>query len=486
MAQSKLSIAGRELVKGNFGNAITALVTKTGSSELIYPARYRNGNFFFGVNGADKAFIWGNYNSSLKAYQCNPVVSAIINRKALCETNGKQYVMDDKGKESTSPQATALRKMLLRPNPFQSGRNFKAQNSVYQQIYGYCPVLIIKPVGFEKDYSRWRMWNLPPWMIQVLDNSSQNFYEQDFKPFRSIWLTYMGHSIELNQDNIFFLKENQISTGTFMSNSSAENVSMFLPDSRLEPLKDNIANLIDSLNSRGSLTRNRGPQWLLTNDANDSGDAGLFPVDPKAKEDLHQDFNQYGIMSGQRKAIITDAKLKLQTVGFDVAQLRLLEGEIQDAKFIADGLNFPPYLLGLIDAKFDNQQIAERNLYQNAIIPDVESDDEQWTELFGLEQYGLKLETSFAHMPCLQKDKAEEGRGRLAMNQALLIEFLNNMLTWNRWRELLEEDTVLGMNKYYYELLAEGQTFGTVPNVAQAVEPQKKAVTVAGFSNNQL
>lgn len=444
---------------------------------MIYPARYRNGNFFFGVNGADKAFIWGNYNSSLKAYQMCPVVSSIINRKAQCVVNGKQWIMDQKGKESQSTQAVNLRKLLLRPNFYQSGREFKAQRSVYKQIYGYCPILVIKPVGFEKDYSRWKLWNLPPWMIQVLDNQ-QIFYEQDFRPFKSIHLTYLGHSIELNQDNVFFLKENQISTGTYMSNSSAENVSMFLPDSRLLPLKENIANLTDSLNSRGSLTRNRGPQWILTNDQSDTGDAGLFPLNPKVKEELQDDWLQYGIMGGQRKAIITDAKLKLQTVGFDVAQLKLLEGEIQDAKFISDGLNYPPYLLGLVDAKFDNQQIAERNLYTNAIIPDVTSDDEQDSELFRLADYGLKLDTDFSHLPALQENIAEQGRGRRYMNEGLLIEFLNNQITANRWRELLGEDTVVGDDLYYWQKLEAGMIFGTVPNATPAEQLPASTTTI--------
>lgn len=461
---SKIAIAGRELIKGNFGNAITALVTKD-ASELIQPSRYRNGNFFFGVNGADKAFIWGNYNSSLKAYQQCPVVSSIINRKAQCLVNGKQWVMDDKGKESKSPQAVSLRQHLLRPNRYQSGREFKAQNSVYKQIYGYCPVLKIVPTGFEADFTKWSRWNIPPWMIQVRDSTAL-FYEQNSKRFESIWLTYMGHSVQLNPDMVFFLKENQISTGTFMTNSSSENVSMHLPDSRLLPLKENIINVTDSLNSRGSLTRNRGPQWLLTYDGSDGGDAGRFPIDEDWKKDLHNDFLQYGIMGGQRKAIITDAQLKLQTVGFDVQQLKLLEGEIQDAKFISDGLNYPPYLLGLVDAKFDNQQIAERNLYTNSIIPDAVSDDEQWSELFGLAEFGLHLDTDFSHLPALQENIAEQGKGRKFMNDALLIEFMNNLITQNRWRELLGEDTVPGGDgdKYYHELIAMGMVFGVVPN----------------------
>lgn len=470
--ESKLAIAGRQLAKGNFGNAITALTTKSYGSALIQPSRYRNGSFFFGVNGADKAFIWGNYNSSLRAYQTCPVVSSIINRQAQCTVNGKQYVMAASGKESKTPQAQALKKLLLKPNYYQSGREFKAQGQVYKRIYGYCPVLIIKPVGFDQDYSKWKMWNIPPWMLQVRD-SMKLFYEQDAVKFQDIWLTYMGHSVRLDPNSIFFLKENQISTGTFMNNSQSENVSIFLPDSKLMPLENNISNVVTSLDSRGALTRERGPMWLLTNDSTDTGDAGLFPIPEDAKKTLDDDFKmQYGITSGQRRAIITDAKLKLQTVGFDVEQLKLLESEIQDAKFISDGLNFPPYLLGLVDAKFDNQQIAERNLYTNSIIPDCISDDEQWSELFKLDDLGLYLTTDFSHLPALQENIAEQGRGRYYMDTALLSEFMNNLITLDRWRELLGEDTVQGDlgGLYYYECIAKGIVFGVVPKSPIAIE----------------
>ena len=461
----RVAIAGKQLIKGNFGNALTALTMKFGGSELIQPSVYRNGNYFFGVNGADKAFIWGNYNSSLIAYQRCPVVSSIINRKAQCLINGKQWVMDLKGKESKTLQAQQLRQLLMRPNPYQTGRRFRAQNSVYKQIYGYCPVLKIVPVGFEQDFSKWRLWNLPPWMVQVLD-SYEMFYK-DGPRFQSIYLNYMGHSVQLDQKNVFFIEENKISTGTFNTNSQSQNVSLFLPDSSLLAVQYNIETLIESLDARGSLNRNRGPMWILSNDANDAGGEGLFPIDPKAKTDLADDFKiQYGISSQQKKAIITDAKLKLQTVGFDVAQLKLLEGEIQDAKFIADQLNFPPYLLGLVDAKFDNQEIAERNLYTNAIIPDSESDDEQWDELLGLAALGLTIDTDFSHLPALQENIAEQGKGRKYMNDACLVEFLNNMLTLNRWRELLGEDTITDGNGdlYYYQLVEKKIVFGVVPN----------------------
>lgn len=445
---SKYAIAGRELMKGNIGNAIMAVATKSVQSELareidIQPSRYRNGNFFFGVNGDDKAFIWGNYNSSLVAYQKCPIVSAVINRKAQAMINGKRFIMTGEGKEAkvaTTPQAKGLVKLLKRPNRFQTGSQFEAQGNVYKQIYGYCPILVIKPVGFEKDFSTWIMWNIPPWMIRVEDNTDW-FFASDLKPFRSLQLTYMGRTTYLNPDSVFFLKENQISTGMFMSNSQAENMSLFLPDSKLLYLEKPIDTFCASLGARGSLIRDKGPMWILTNDSGD-GDAGLFPVDPEEKQDIQKDFGQYGILHGQRKAIITDAKLKLQTVGFDVAQLGLMPGEIQDAKMICDGLNYPPYLLGLVDSKFDNQAIAERTFYTNSIIPDSESEDEQWNEYLGLDELKLRIETDFSHLSVLQEDDVKRSTARLLLDQALKIEYEAGIITMNQWLVMLKEDPI--------------------------------------------
>lgn len=456
--KSKIGIAAGELVKGNFRNALAALTTKTVSSQLIQPARYRGGNFFFGVNGADKAFVWGNYNSSLTAYQQNPIVSTIINRHAQAYMNGVVKIVKSDGKESQTPEAKAIRKKLNNPNPVQSGLEFRAQGKVYQKIYGYCPVLVVKPVGFEKDFSAWVFWNMPPWMLHVQD-STDLFFNPEARKFRSITLTYMGQSVELiNNPNldVFFLKEPQISTSTY-NYTTADNASIHLPDSKLHALELPISNIIDSLKSANSIITQRGPMWILSNDDNSSNEAGPFPVNPEHKEALELDFEKYGILRGQKKAIITDAKLKLQEVGFNLDQLKLHEEILQDAKMICDGLNYPPFLLGLIDSKYNNMDVAERGWYQNAIIPDANSDCEQWTQYFGIDQKDLSITIDFSHLQVFQQNKVEEGKALLYLSQALQTAWRNDWVTWNEIRKAIGYEGVDGMDKYLSQLIQEGK-----------------------------
>jgi hypothetical protein len=104
--------------------------------------------------------------------------------------------------------------------------------------------------------------------------------------------------------------------------------------------------------------------------------------------------------------------------------------------------------LGLIDPSFNNQNTAEKSLYQNSIIPDAENINEYWNRFFKTEELGLRIDKDFSHITVLQEDKEEAARARYIRNQALLIEYQNNLITANRWRELNGEDTVPGDDKY--------------------------------------
>src|SRR5438105_12568663 len=98
-----------------------------------------NGHNYFKYEGLD---------SSLTAYRRCPPITAIINKKAQAFINGKTWLLNTqgkaKGKEATSAEAVKLRTLFSQPNPIQSGKQFEAQNYIYQQLAGYVVVLPIK------------------------------------------------------------------------------------------------------------------------------------------------------------------------------------------------------------------------------------------------------------------------------------------------------------------------------------------------------
>ena len=300
------------------------------------------------------------------------------------------------------------------------------------------------------------MYVLYPWTLTIRDLMGMP-YKSNAKKFESITLTINGTSTPLPIEDVFFIKESQFSTASYLSSNSSTNNSIHLPDSKLKNLTYPIANIIDGYNSRNSVIVDRGPMWIMTNDQNDSGDSGLLPVDPEVKQDLKNDLSRYGSMNGQMRGIVTDAKYKLQTVGFDMAQMKLHEEELQSAKAIADGLNYPVQLLGLLDAKYDNMQTAERGLFQNAIIPDAISECEQWAYFLGLEANGERIEIDFSHLAVFAADKLQDAKSRLELNKALQIEWENELLTWNEWQVKLGNEPKTGMDIYRSELVKQGK-----------------------------
>jgi hypothetical protein len=79
-------------------------------------------------------------------------------------------------------------------------------------------------------------------------------------------------------------------------------------------------------------------------------------------------------------------------------------------------------------------------MYTNSIIPDAESDDEQWSDFFKLDDFGLTIKTDYSHLPALQEDDAKASTSRLVLTQALKIEYESGLITKNQWLQELGLD----------------------------------------------
>lgn len=401
--------------------------TERGAIELL-PDQYReNGMVFFGQNGKEYFFSYSGHNSAVKAYTDCPPVAAVINRKAQAYINGKTWVLNSRGKEATSYDAGNLRKLLKRPNPLQNWKQFEAQSYVYQQMFGFTVVLPIKPAGFKRNVDATALWNIPPFMLDFKE-TNKLFYQTDLRGIvEKITLTYKNVTTQLSVSDVFILRD-------FVPSFT----SMIFPESRIQALEKPINNIIGAYESRNTLINFRGAQGFLTPD--NGGSLGPIATTEAERSALQNDFKRYGLRKGQWQVIIASAALKWQQMGYPTKELMLLEEVEESSLAVCDGFNFPPHLLGLIDPTFNNQNAAEKGLYQNSIIPDAESNYEQWNEFFGLEDLNLKLEKDYSHITVLQEDQKTAADARLSRNNALKVEWRNGMITLNEWRIKNGED----------------------------------------------
>lgn len=411
--------------------------------------------------GVDYKFSYKGHDSSLTAYQKCAPLTAIINKKAQAYINGKTWILNTKGKakgkEATGEVASKLRRLLAKPNPLQSWVEFEAQQYIYQQLFGFCILLPIKPVGFQ-NIDATSIWNIPPYMVDIQETEKLFFQSDTNGIIKQIILTYKNTKSILQAKDIYIFKD---FTPSFHS--------LVVPESRICALEMPINNIIGAYESRNVLINYRGALGIISPDAKDVG--GPVPMKEDDKETLQNDFLRYGLRNQQWKFIISNASVKWSQMSIPTRDLMLFEEIEDDIMRICDAYNHPYYLMSSAKgATFSNLNDAKKLLYQDATIPESKSMYEQWNMLFDLSQYDLKLDKDYSHIAALQEDGQKEAAKRKSLNDALQIEFYHNMITLNRWLELNGEDPLeneLGP-LYYYELVAMGIQFGKAgPTLAE-------------------
>jgi len=434
------------------------------TSRTISPATYRGGQEFWFFNadgkGNDVQFSYSSHQSSLIAYQkCSPL-NAIINKKTKAYLNGKTWILNKsgkgKGKEATSEVAVKLRKLLKRPNPIQSWKEFEAQNYIYQQVFGFCIVLPIKPVGFP-NIEATKLWNIPPSMIEVTE-TEKLFYNDDQNIIKKIVIKWGNDTGELDPKDIYIFKD---FTPSFKS--------AIFPESRVCSNEQQIKNIIGAYESRGVLIDYRGAHGIVSPDAKDAG--GPIRLKDEDKQDLQEEYLRYGIRRGQWQLIFSSAAVKWDQIGMPTKDLMLFEEIDDDIMRLCDGWDFPYRLLSSEKSNsLGGSDVKEfkKILYQDATIPEALSIYEQWNEFFNLEEFNLVLDKDFSKVSALQADEKASAEARKLRNEGLMIEFNMNMLTLNQWLEKNGEDPLVkpeGVDieigtMYYYQLVAENIEFG--------------------------
>jgi hypothetical protein len=399
-------------------------------------------DFFVGTDRVEYLFKWKNHRDCIQAFVNCPPLTAIIARKAQAHVNGNIWVLDKKEKESNGNYANFIKKLLKKPNPLQDRYSFETQHEIYKQLFGWCLVFAVAPYGYNGIENATSLWNIPPFMLDIEENNTIPYFQSDFKRvFKTIKLNYKGLSVELPMENVYIFKDITPNLDTPV-----------LPESRIRSLEMPINNIIGAYASENIIINRRGALGILSHDVGGSGNFAPLPISPSEKEHLQEDFKRYGLGRHQWQFIITSAALKWQQMGINPKDLGLRESVQENTKAICDRYGYPPHLLGLIDPTFNNQDAAQKGFYQDTIIPESKVSYTQWDDFFKTEEYGLHIVKDYSDLSFMQEDRGAAATARKTLGEALLNEFNNNLITYNRVLELLGEDTREGFDKYKYQL----------------------------------
>jgi hypothetical protein len=412
----------------------------TGSDIKITGWQDINANYFIDINKARQSAltVLGGHEYHIKlcneydflnAYNMCPPLKSILGKRAKMFNTGKYEIVNkNTGKPARGQEGRDILNLLTKPNVLQTGKQFKSQQYHYIDIFGYCPVLKMKPVGMSVVT---QMWNIPPWLFDLdytrkwlMQNKREGIY-------KSFWLTWEGFRMELKAEDLFFVFDDGIGT--------QDDTDLTIPDSRLVGMDYMISNIAAAYKTRNTLITKRGAIGILSNEGSDK--AGLVPLREGEKELIQQDFKKYGLVGQPFQIIITESNLKWQQMGFATKDLLVFE-EIEDnIDRLCDAYGWPVELMSRNKGTtYANKKEAVKSVYRDTVIPEDISRTEQLSSGLLPPDSSFVIQVHYRDVEVLKEDLKIMAEGRRILNEALKIEYINGLITKNDWLEKLGEE----------------------------------------------
>lgn len=376
-----------------------------------------------------------------KAVAENPVLYGCIDILSNAKANGKKYLVDLKGKEipwdNGKTGVKQARKLFCeRPNPLQSVKEFTYERGYMFSTFGNNYVYLNNPLDtYETDILTVQsMINLPS--EYVTPHQTGKIYDQ---------ITLSGIVDEYALNNTIpprkFPSDKVIH---FNDLNTSEVGNSIIGTSRLQALKYPITNTQLAFEAMNVILKSRGMQGIIS--ANNKDATGTqIPLRPEEKKNIDETFKkEYGIREDQKQFLISYSDISFIKTIMNSKELGIYEEFSNNAMIISNALGIPPelYKTYISGATFENQIQAVRRLYQDTVIPQVENEDQYFTERLNMRKYGFELKTDFSHIQALQEAIKEKATALSMNSRTAESAYNNNMITWNQYLAFLDLEPI--------------------------------------------
>jgi hypothetical protein len=373
------------------------------------------------------------------------LITALLLRKSEAFAAGQVEVYNPASDKKVRGEYKEWEQLLKNPNPVQSQRQFLKQLYINMQLRGWCYVLKVYPAGFTDRPAR--LWILPPWCIEI-DKRNKPIYQLENDDLKEgVWFNWNGTRTKLDKRNLML----------FTDSSMDIDMCTWLPYSRMRALKYPLTNFISAMEARTTLIQKKGAIGILSSRNSQSDDFGVTPMSEDEKVRLDNEFQGYGLSREQRQVIISTAALTWQPMVFDAAALKLFEEVDANTNQICDVYNYPVELLSSIrGVTFANKNEAKKLLYQDAIIPEAADLFEQYNRQIGYDNNKIETSMNYSALPILQEDELRKAQARKYRDEALQLEWKNDIITKNIWlKHNNEEPLPADQGDVYYSQTAQ-------------------------------
>ena len=218
-----------------------------------------------------------------------------------------------------------------------------------------------------------------------------------------------------------------------------DNNNSLLSFSRLESQKYPLGNLVAVYEARNVIYTKRGALGAIISKAGDA--AGLNPITPTEKEELQKEFEETkGFGKNKNLFLISRFPIDFVKFGASIQELQPFKETLEDAIQIAGIFGVNKELIPRQDnSTFDNQNSAEISVYNNTVIPIVNTFLSEINEFMGLNDSGYYIDADWSNVNVLQIGDQKEQEKKKVISERCSNDFRSGIITLNDWR------TELGM-----------------------------------------
>jgi len=176
------------------------------------------------------------------------------------------------------------------------------------------------------------------------------------------------------------------------------------PENPLTPIENTLATLVIIADIKNELLGNHGAMGVINPDGTDAD--GTVELNPTEKKELQDKYEDYGITKGKYKLLITNKAVKFTSISLPIAELLLNEFEARAERTLAAHAQIPVTYF-TADAKYQNKEVGDRELYEGYIIPMSKIMTDSFNSNFNLTEQNMELVFDYSHISFLQADKKD-------------------------------------------------------------------------------
>lgn len=332
-------------------------------------------------------------------YNTTPELKIVFNRFAGMFSNGRWvHKRADGTIEGKVIEDSPVVMRLEKPNPLQSGEEWKKESALHYLIYGNRLTYALFPTGISKSPAV--INNLPPQYVKIVTTGKRWEQTEIDGIIEAYVLQNYGHATY----------ERKFNPNEIIHHRNVDPNDPILGSSIMHALTMPISNIRGAYGFRNVNITKRGALGFITNRSRDVNGSIALNVTERQRLEKQMSQETHGIFDGQNAVMITNDDLGWESTAFPMDKMMLFEEISEDMKKIIDAVGLNDNIFSKEKSKIQaNLFEGLKMAYQDGIIPFAQDFASNMTEGMRLPDDEW-LELDYSHLAVLKEDGVKKAQ----------------------------------------------------------------------------